>query len=343
MGPRSPWGGPLTRGYIQSWNLTVQRKLPLDIIGDVAYVGTRTVHQLADRNINNAGLGSSLNLQANLPLAKLYGKTIGANMWDGIADGYYHALQASLNKNFGHGLFLKGAYTWSRTFNMVEDEGWAGYAFTNWEQEIERNLAPANYDRRHMFTMAYVYELPVGKGKRMNLTGVADAVLGGWQLSGVFSAYTGTPFTVGGSGNAARCTGCAVTAFQIKEVRKIDQERGPRKPYFDPDSFRDPLFYNNGAAPFYQGNMGRNALYGPGFWALDPMVSKTFVVTERVKTEFRWEATNVTNTPRWGNPGSGTGTLLMNPDGSIRDAQNFMAITGAGSLRTMRFGLRATF
>ncbi len=350
MGPRSPWGGLLHRGYIQSWNFTVERRLPMDIIANVGYVGTKTVHQMMDRNINTAGLGASLNLQANLPLARLYGRTIGSNMWDGIGDGRYHALQASLNKNVSHGLFLKGAYTWSKTLNMADDDGWTGPAFTNLESEFRRNYAPAGYDRRHMFTMAWVYDFPVGRGMKYELSGVANAVLGGWKVAGIFSAYTGTPFTVGGSGNAARCSGCAVTAVQIGPVRKIDTERGPNKSYFDPNSFRDPLFFNGGNAPYLQGTMGRSALYGPGFWRLDPQLSKVFTITERVKTEFRAEATNFTNTPRWNNPNSGSGNLLLNPDGSIRDQNNFMSITGVTAQlgtgfanRAFRFGLRTTF
>ncbi|MBI3679365.1 MAG: TonB-dependent receptor [Acidobacteria bacterium] len=344
MGPRSPWGGQINRGYIQSWNFIVERRLPLDIIANAGYVATRTVHQLLDRNINTAGPGSSLNLTANLPLGKLYGRTNSANMWDGIGDGSYHALQASLNKNFGHGLFLKGAYTWSKTLNMADDDGWAGLAFSNWEPELRRNYAPAGYDRRHMFTMAWAYELPVGRGKRLALTGLADKVLGGWQISGIFSAYTGTPFTVSGSGTAVRCVGCPSTADQIAPVRRIDQERGPGKPYYDPNSFRDPLFYFNAANPVYrEGTMGRNVLYGPGFWRLDPMVSKQFVVTERVRAEFRAEAFNLTNTPRWSNPNSGSANMQLNPDGSIRALNNFMTITGAGGLRTVRFGMRVQF
>jgi hypothetical protein len=343
MGPRSPWGGLLNRGYIQSWNFTVERRLPLDIIANVGYVGTKTVNQLLDRNINTAGPGSSLNLQANLPLARLYGRTITSNMWDGIGDGRYHALQASLNKSLGHGLFLKGAYTWSKTLNMADDDGWAGLAFTHWEPEFRRNYAPAGYDRTHMFTMAWVYDLPAGKGRKYALAGAANAVLGGWRLSGVFSAYTGTPFTVGGSGNAARCVGCAVSAVQVAPASKQDTERGPGKTYFDPNSFRDPLFFNGGNAPYIQGTVGRNSLHGPGFWKLDPMLSKEFHITEGIKMEFRAEAENITNTPRWNNPNAGSGSLQLNSDGSIRALNNFMAITGAGGLRTARFGLRMQF
>ncbi len=343
MGPRSPWGGRLNRGYIQSWNFTLERKLPLDILATAGYVSTKTVRQLMDRNINTVGPGLGADTR-NLPLARLYGRTNAANMWDGIGDGNYHSLQASLNKNLGHGLFLKGAYTWSKTLNMTDEDGWAGLAQWNWEPMIDRNYAPAGYDRRHMFTMAWVYHLPVGRGKRWAVSGIADKVLGGWELSGMFSAYTGTPFTVSGSGSSLRCIGCAQTADLVAPLRKIDTERGPGKTYYDPNSFRDPLVFFNPANPVYRpGTTGRNAFYGPGFWRLDPMVSKEFVVTERIRTEFRVEAVNITNTPRWGTPNSGAASLALNPDGSIRALNNFMSITGAGGLRTMRFGLRTQF
>jgi hypothetical protein len=192
--------------------------------------------------------------------------------------------------------------------------------------------------------MGWVYELPVGQGKRYSLTGIADKVLGGWKLTSGFAAYTGTPFNVSGSSAAERCIGCYTTADQIAPVKKIDQGRGPGFLYYDPMSFRDPLFTFNAANPVYRpGTMGRNALYGPGFWQMSGALYKEFRVTERVKAEFRAESPNVTNTPRWSNPGSGSGSMVLNPDGSLRTLNNFMCITGATAERQVRFGLRFQF
>ena len=103
--------------------------------------------------------------------------------------------------------------------------------------------APTGYDRRHMFTMGWVYELPIGKGQKFPLSGVADRILGGWKVNGTFAKYTGTPFTVTGSSTSLRCArGCGTQmADQIAPVQKIDTERGPGKPYYDPASFIDPL------------------------------------------------------------------------------------------------------
>ncbi len=347
MGPRSPWGGHLNRGYIQSWNLTVERKLPMDMVGSVGYVATRVIKQLLDRNINTIGPGLGITT-VNLPLAKAHGRTIGANMWDGYGYGAYDSLQATLNKGFSKGLFAKVSYTFGKALNMADDTGGAGPKSFNWEPMMARNYSPAGYDRRHMLTGAWVFEMPFGKGAKYSLSGVADKVLGGWRLNGMFSAYTGTPFTVSGSGQSLQCIGCAQTAHQIGPVRKLGG-KGPQQPYFDPSSFRDPLFYFNTANPQYiPGSMGINTLYGPGYWRLDPGLFKNFKITEKVDLEFRAESTNLAHNARWGTPSGNSAAQRLNPDGSLNTSvanplQNFMAITSADSTRQFRFGLRLSF
>jgi len=343
MGARSPWGGMLHRGYIQSWNFTVERKLPLDTLVSAGYVATRTIRQFLHRNINVVGPGLGVDTR-NLPLAKLYGRTTVANLWDGIGYGSYNSLQVTVNKSFSQGLFLKGAYTWGRYMNMAEDDGTDTFALWQWEPMIHRAYAPSSYDRRHSFVLGWVYDLPFGSGQPYSLSGLADKLLGGWKVNGSFVAYTGTPFTVGGSGSSLQCIGCSQTADQMAPVRKIDQGRGPNRPYYDPMSFRDPLFSFDPRNPVYRpGAMGRNVLYGPGFWRINPAIYKEFRVTERVRAEFRAEATNLTNTPRWSNPNSGSGSMRLNPDGSLSALNNFMCITGASAQRQFRFGLRFQF
>ena len=84
---------------------------------------------------------------------------------------------------------------------MADDDGTAALAMWNWEPMIHRNYAPAGYDRRHMFTMGWIYEQPIGRGKALNLSGPLDFLFGGWRLNGVFSVYSGTPFSITASNN----------------------------------------------------------------------------------------------------------------------------------------------
>ena len=95
-------------------------------------------------------------------------------MWDGYLSSNYHSLQTSVRKSLSNGLMLQGAYTWSKAINMTDDDGWAGVGW-NWGPVFGRNRAAAGYDRTHVFQMGWVYELPMGKGKKFATSGVASA------------------------------------------------------------------------------------------------------------------------------------------------------------------------
>jgi hypothetical protein len=338
MGPRSPYGGLLHRGYIHSWNFTVERRLPGEIIASVGYVGNQTVRQFLDRDINAAPIGSG---PAGRPLVASQNRLIETLMWDGWASSNYHSMQVAVNRNMSKGLLLKGAYTWSKSINMSDEDGWAALPLTNLESALSRNRALAGYDRTHMFIMSWVYELPFGKGKKMNLSGIADKIAGGWRLNGIYSAYTGTPFMVTAAATSLNAPGSNQTADQIAELTKTGAV-GPGTAYYDVNSFRDPNFQRP-ATVFRFGTMGRNAIRGPGFQKADLAMFKDFKIKERFNLQFKAEAFNFTNTPRFGNPGANVSNMTLNAAGVVTNANNFMAITSAEGERKFRFGLRFSF
>src|ERR1035437_4192378 len=189
-----------------------------------------------------------------------------------------------------------------------------------------------------MFIAGWNYELPVGNGKKLAISSkVADFLVGGWKFSGTFMAYSGTAFTVSGSGSSLQATGNSQTADQIAPVVKLGG-KGPNNPYYDPMSFRDPLFASQatGNTVYRFGSTGRNILRGPGYWQRNPAIFKDFKIKEKVNAEFRAESTNFTNTSRRGNPNAGSASLRLNPDGSLNRSvadplQNFMCITSVNS------------
>jgi len=232
---------------------------------------------------------------------------------------------------------------------MSDEDGWTSLAGGwNWDPVVKRNYAPSGYDRTHMFTAGWNYELPVGQGTKLAIQNkFADAVAGGWKVSGIFVAYTGTPFTVSGSGSSLQASGNSQTADLIGPVTKLGG-KGPNDPYYAPLSFIDPLVYFNQTGVYRFGSTGRNEFRGPGYWQLSPGIYKDFKIKEKVNAEFRAESTNITNTPVWNNPNAGAASLRRNPDGSLNTAvadpyQNFMSITGASTGRQFRFGLRVEF
>lgn len=340
MGPRSPWGGLIQRGYIQSWNFTLERRLPADFLISLGYVGNQTVRQFLDRDINAAPIGSG---PLGRPLVATQDRRIAANMWDGWANANYHSMQVSINKNLSRGLFMKGAYTWSKAINMSDEDGWAGLPLTNIPEALDRNRALAGYDRPHMFVMSWVYEMPWGKGRPIPLSGFLDYVAGGWRVNGIYSAYSGTPFTVSASTASLNAPGSSQTADQIREIKSIG-DVGPNTQWLAVESFGDPNFQRP-AGTFRFGTMGRNALRGPGFQKADMAIFKDFALTERFILQFKAEAFNVSNTPRFNNPSSNVSNMVFNTDGSVRTINNFMAITSAFADHERRFrvGARLTF
>ena len=316
---RSPWEGRLNRGYIQSWNFTIERRLPTDVIASVGYVGTSSIGMLGDRDINASPIGGG---NSGRPFAALTGRAISIPMWDSYLNANYHSLQVAINRSFSKGLSLKGAYTYSKAINMTDDDGWAGVSW-NSDDVFSRNRARAGYDQTHMFQMGFVYDVPMGKGKRVAGSGAAAHILGGWQVSGIFAAFTGRTFTVGSSGSSVNSPGNTQTADQIAPVRKIGGF-GPGQHYYDPDSFAAIT-----TARF--GSTGRNILNNPGVGNLDLSLMKNFLIGERVNTQFRAEFFNFTNSPQFGGVSAS------------RTSNSFMQITSASGERQIRFGLRFSF
>jgi hypothetical protein len=314
---RTPYPDQIDRGYIQSWNLAFEHKFPLDLVVSTAYVGSQTTRSFADLELNAAGPGGG---NSGRPFAPLFGRTGSTLQWDGWLSANYHALQVALNRTFTKGLFLKGAYTYSKAINWADDDGWTGLTF-NHPSVLNRNRAQAGFNIPHMLQLGIVAELPFGK----NGDGLAKQLIKGWQLNGIWSAIQGRPFNVTASGASLDAPGNTQTADQVGPITKLGGV-GPGQPFYDPASFSpvtDVRF----------GNTGRNLLRGPGLANLDLSLFRKFPLTERLNLEFRAEAFNFTNTPHFNNPSADA----SNPS-------NFLIISSAlTDERQFRFGLRLGF
>ena len=314
---RSPWGGLIHRGYEQSWNLTVERKLPANMLASVAYVGTHSVHLLADYDINAGYPGSTV---ANLPYNLLYGRTVASQMWDGYLSSSYNSLQVAVNRSFSRGLMIKAAYTYSHTIDYTDDDGWASVGW-NWAPMFQRNRATAGFDRQQVLQLGWLYDLPMGKGKMFAKSGAAAAILGGWEVNGIMSGYTGTPFTVGDS-TPNNAPDNSQTANQVGPVQQPGLI-GSSGLYFNPAAFASV-----GVANTF-GNSGRNILRNPGVFNTDLNITRDFHIKERATLQFRSEWYNFANTSHFNGPAST----------SVTGGSNFMRILSSYGERQIRFGL----
>jgi len=175
-----------------------------------------------------------------------------------------------------------------------------------------------------------VYELPFGPDKKWATSGTSAAILGGWQLNGVFSAYEGRPFTIFASDASLNMPGNAQTADQIKPTVDISGNVGDAGTYFDTSAFAR-------VTEVRFGNVGRNTMRGPGVVNLDLSLFRTFKLTDRFQLQFRAEGFNVTNTPHFANPDN---------DANSGDFGKILSTNGDDALgrsREFRFGLRLNF
>ncbi|HEU0141538.1 MAG TPA: hypothetical protein VFQ79_17575, partial [Bryobacteraceae bacterium] len=239
-------------------------------------------------------------------------------------------------RRFANGFQTQVSYTYSKAIAFT-DEVDSSLSF-NAPSALARNRSLTNYDRTHNLQAAWAAELPFGRGKRWaNQGGIGGALLGGWQLNGIFSSYSGTPFTVTSAGTSLNAPANTQTADQVKPEVKILGGTGPGQAYFDPLAFApvtDVRF----------GNSGLNILRGPGVVNLDLGLFREFSATERVKIQFRAESFNVTNTPHFSNPGTNVSNLLLGADRSVSALRGYAEILSAQEdERQFRLGLRISF
>jgi hypothetical protein len=310
---RSPDPNDVKRGYTDSWNLFIERRLPFDVSVSAGYVGTRTNNGYADWNVNYAEAGGNSQRQ-------FFDQAGTADIlhWAARTRSRYHSLQMAINRPFKGGLLLKGAYTFSKALNETDDDGWTGLTW-NQPSQLHRNYARAGYDRPHMLQMGFVYELPFAKEK----SDFVSQVIKDWQINGIASWLSGTPFTIGGDNGLLQQQGGSQTINVTGNPEPGFGEAGPDEPWYDPTLFSQP-----GNA---WGNSERNQFRGPSNWNLDFSVFR-MIPFGQYRLEIRAESQNVLNHAQFGNPVTG----FTDP--------NFMRIRSlARAPRTIQLGVRFAF
>jgi hypothetical protein len=323
------------RKYIQSWNLTVERELPWKFTGQVGYVGTRSVGQMGFININAAAPGTG---NAGRALASL-GLTADINMILPYMTATYDSLQMSFKRRLASSIFGT-SYTFSKAINFADNDANPRIQFY---QEAKRNRGLAGYDRTHNLQMYGFWELPFGRGQRWADKGILNALLGGFQVGGILTAMSGTPFSVlqGNAGNL-NAPGSGQYPDQIKSDVQIfsDNLKGTPPAGADPTRFQyfDRTAYAAVNIPAGQpqrfGSVGRNTLRGPGFFNIDMSLFRSVSLTEDIKLQFRAEALNALNHPNFANPGA---------DVSNAGALGYITSTVGQGSRIFRLGARVSF
>ncbi len=356
-----------------SWNFDVQHQLPKNFVASAGYTATRgarltssilNVNQMDPRYFQQYGrdllladINSPAARAANIPIPYAafrgsvaqalrpfphYGDvaTGAAATGERTGDSSYHAMILKLDKRYSSGLTLLTSYVFSKLFSNA-DSAVAGNRITldHYNRDLMKALSAD--DQAHMVRQAFSYELPVGKGRHWNLTGVADRVLGGWGASGFLEYGSGSPLTVGpgfspvpgGMGNVVR-----INSYDGWRAPNSGAKFDPYKDlWWDQSRFQVAPDGRKLTTAELNSGIGNATRYNPRArqpWNLNENLSlaKDVAITERARLTLRFEAFNLLNRVRWGGPDS---TVTSPTFGQIRSQAN--------TPRRMQLGVKVTF
>src|SRR5215475_9717423 len=315
------WNPDVRPAVVQQWNVSVQRQFTADTTLEVGYVGQHGTHlmvpmpyfqlQLLGRGADGKPITAPSPYRSGNPALKNIGQISGT---ESNGNQRYDALQTTLKKRFGSGLQAQVAYTFSKA--MADSSGyygsWGGQTTPSapyWQNlyDGKAEWGPTFYDSKHVLSVYAVYELPVGRGKKFGdkLHPAANAVVGNWQVSGIYQAHGGFPLTIfagdttktNSRGSRANCTGQAKVFGQQPATGAVGLQ------WFDPNAYSAPT-------PASFGTCGIGTVRGPGLSTLDLSFQKAFPMLENKRIQFRSEFINFTNTPILNSPDINLGPTL---------------------------------
>jgi hypothetical protein len=347
---------------IMEWNLGVQHQFGNNFLAQIGYVGTRANHlwnheasdlnqplQILDTNfcgpdpnncIPNFGrryFKQQPNMTAVLPLD--YPQL----------EMFYNSFQASLNKRFANGFNFLAAYTFAKNLGNA-DGNTGGFIQNSYRADLEHG--PVVPDLRHRFTISYLYELPIGHGRRFmgEMSGIADAFFGGWQVAGITTAQSGEAVTAVMSSDLSNTGSFSYRPDQIAKPYDFSFNTASQGTDFgctNPGHQTLDCWYNQAAfaapalAPGQQsahsfGDSRIGNLRGPDLVDFDFVLQKNFKIRESQQVEFRAEIFNLLNHPNFGLPGGGSAVPVDVPGGA--------SITNTSTdNRQIEFALKYTF
>ncbi|HZT39899.1 MAG TPA: carboxypeptidase regulatory-like domain-containing protein [Bryobacteraceae bacterium] len=319
--------------YVQNWNLGFQFQLPSRTVFEAAYVGSKGTRLLApgmdslnQLPVSMLRYGDALIDQASahpeitpLPYPGFVGTVAQAlrpfpqytsvgQKWPNFGTSMYNSMQLTLTRHFANDFGILAAYTWSKAIDLMDDPGPDAFQTAQdvYNRALERSVTGFNFP--HVFKLTWLYDLPIGPGKLLDLGGVGNAIIGGWRLTGIHNYRSGSPLAISVSG-INNPTGGAIRPDLVPGV-PIVIDKGqpvnygqPGAVYLNPAAFRPvPTTPQNialrlGTAPRYLPNVR-----GPAFFSEDFGLEKRFVVREKVTFEIRGDAFNVFNRAGRGNP-----------------------------------------
>jgi hypothetical protein len=309
-------------GYVQVWNVDIQRELRGGIVLNLDYNGSK---------------GTRLDTERALLIPGLQAFTYESSAGNSV----FHAGSIRLRKRLANGIGLGATYIYSKSIDDASSIGGGGVVVAQNPFDIAADRGLSSFDQRHKFTGNWIYDLPFGENRRFLQKGFVSHILAGWQYSGDFTVASGLPFTVrvlGGALDIQRGVSGSLRA-NLVPGESIRISAPTTKEWFNTAAFCQPQTptpsnltppcVNPGDSQF--GDAGRNILEGPGQVSMDMSLNKTIQIKEYRSLDLRITANNVFN------------MVYFTSLGTSVNSSTFGEVTGVGNMRRVTVQARFRF
>ncbi len=337
-----------SKRYVQQWSLSIQRAGGRNTTFEVNYIGNKGTHLLMRRNIaqalplsNPALCGATPTPAECTVLARKPFPNFAVYIdsdWSGNSS--YNAFNARLERRTSTMVFTT-IYTWAKSLDNKSAAAGIGNDVAGWQgflnnHDVRRDRGRSEFDVDHRLVSSFVYELPFGRGRKYLSSGpgLANQLIGGWQVNGIVTFQSGFPMTI-----SAADVGGLNDTFNTNRADLVGDPypSGFKKTldeWFNKAAFVQPGCPPSGPSlcaqpvPGFLGTSGRGILRLPGINNWDTGVFKNFRISEQASFQFRFESFNVWNHPQWGGP--------------VRNVASpqYGQITSARAARINQFGLK---
>jgi hypothetical protein len=310
-------------GYVQIWNLDIQRQLPGGVVMNLDYNGSKGTRLDVERAITITGVQPFI-----------YESSAGNSLYD--------AASIRLRKRLAHGIGISGSYTYSKSIDDASSIGGGGTVVAQNPFDIAADRGLSSFDQRHKFTGNWIYELPFGETRRFARRGPLSHVLDGWQWSGDFTIGSGLYFTPRVLGNSVDINRGVSGSLRANVTgAPLSLGNSTTREWFNTAAFCSPetpgsstpasgtTCVNPNGTSF--GDAGRNIIEGPGQVTFDMTLAKIITIKESRALELRIQAANVFNTAHF----AGINTVV--------NSFTFGEVTSVGSMRRVTLLARFRF
>jgi hypothetical protein len=301
-------------GYVQVWNLDVQRELPHGVVLNAGYNGAKGTRLDTERALVASG---------NQPF--IYESSEGNSI--------LHAASVRVRKRMAKGLGLSAQYVFSKSIDDASSIGGGGSVVAQNPFNISADRGLSSFDQRHKFTGNWMYDLPFGENRRFAQKGAWSHILGGWQWSGDFTIGSGlyfTPRVLGGGLDISRGVSGSLRA-DVVAGQSVSLSHPTTLEWFNTAAFCNPGVNCPSGSPTTFGDAGRNIIEGPRQVTMDMALNKTIQIKESRALDLRISANNVFN------------TVHFTAINTVVNSFTFGEVTGTGSMRRVTLQARFRF